>query len=163
MTGRFEFKPFDENEDLELVLVWLIETKRAIPDTDVDIALERKHYFADIRIIQAREKEFASVLYLDNKPVGYLCTFPMPKHPESAWLDFCYLIPGMRGTEASNLITERTVQLAEQRGCKAIFLNVHHLNHRATAFYEKNGWQLQKKKDDGYIRMKKSLAHADSE
>ncbi|MEA3266148.1 MAG: GNAT family N-acetyltransferase [Candidatus Fermentibacteria bacterium] len=157
MPGRFEFRPFEEKNDLELVLGWLVETKRIIPDAEVDIAIKRKYYFEAVRQIQSRKKEFSSVLYLNNEPVGYLCTFPMPKQPENAWLDFCYLIPEVRGTEASDLIIDRTVQLASGGKCKAIFLNVHQQNHRAIAFYEKNGWQLREKKDNGLQKMKKTL------
>ena len=157
MTESFKFKPFDEDRDLELVLKWLVETKQMIPDTEVDIALEKKCYFDHVRLIQSREREFAAVLYLNDEPVGYLCTFPMTKHPENAWLDFCYLIPDVRGTEASDLIAERTSHLASERGCSAVFLNVHQQNHRAIAFYLKNGWKLCEKKDDGLQRMKKTL------
>ncbi|MCK5787001.1 MAG: GNAT family N-acetyltransferase [Candidatus Sabulitectum sp.] len=157
MTGKFEFKPFQEDRDLELVLKWLIETKALVSDAEVDIPRERKHYFEAVRQIQSREKEFSSVLYLNNEPVGYLCTFPMQKHPENAWLDFCYLTPEIRGSEASDLIAERTTHIASQRGCKAIFLNVHQQSHRAIAFYLKNGWKLREKKDDGLQRMKKTL------
>lgn len=157
MASEFKFRPFEEKEDLELVLAWLVETKKVTPDTEVDIAIERKHYFKAVKSIQSRAIEFASVLLLNNTPVGYLCTFPMRKKQENAWLDFCYLIPEMRGTGASALIADRTVQLAENSGCKAIFLNVHHLNFRAIAFYEKNGWKLQEKTDDELVKMKKSL------
>ncbi|MCK5133459.1 MAG: GNAT family N-acetyltransferase [Candidatus Sabulitectum sp.] len=157
MCGKFEFRPFEEKKDLELVLGWLVDTKEDIPGVEVDVPRERKYYFEAIRQIQSREKEFSSVLYLDDEPVGYLCTFPIMKHPENAWLDFCYLIPEIRGTAASALVAERTVQLASSRGCKAIFLNVHRLNRRAIAFYEKNGWKLHEKKDDELQRMKKVL------
>ncbi len=162
MIEGFEFKPFEEKKDLELVLGWLVETKQITPETEVDVASERKYYFEHVRQIQSREKEFSSVLYLNNEPVGYLCTFPMPKQPENAWLDFCYLIPEMRGTKASGLIIERTVQLASSRNCKTIFLNVHQQNYRAIAFYLKNGWKLCEKKDNGLQRMKKILTKADS-
>lgn len=157
MGGKFKFRPFEEKNDLELVLGWLIETKQIIPDAEVDVASERKYYFKDVRQIQSRNMEFASLLYLNDEPIGYLCTFPMTKKPENAWLDFCYLIPEMRGTKASGLIIERTVQLASSGNCKAIFLNVHQQNHRAIAFYEKNGWELREKKDNGLQRMKKIL------
>ena len=161
MGREFEFRPFEESKDLEIVLSWLMETKKVTPDTKVDATLERKYYFAAVREIQSRDKEFSSILYLDNNPVGYLCTFPMRKKLDNAWLDFCYLIPEMRGTEASDLIVERTVQLALQEGCTAIFLNVHHLNRRAIAFYGKNGWKLHERKKDGLIRMKKILSKAE--
>ncbi|MCK5842041.1 MAG: GNAT family N-acetyltransferase [Candidatus Sabulitectum sp.] len=157
MDGNFEFKPFEEKKDLELVLGWLVETKQVIPDAEVDVAIERKYYFEAVRRIQSRSKEFASLLYLSDKPVGYLSAFPMLNQPENALLEFCYLIPEMRGTEASGLIIERTVQLASSGNCKVIFLNVHQQNHRAIAFYEKNGWELQETKDNGLQRMKKTL------
>lgn len=160
MCRKFEFRPFEESTDIEFVLKWLVEAKKVTPDTYVDIALERKHYFAAVRQIQSRDKKFASILYLNSEPVGYLCTFPMPKYPGNAFLDFCYLIPEMRGTDASDLIAERTIQLASEGGCKAILLNVHHLNRRAIAFYEKNGWEQREKIENGLIRMKKSLHSA---
>ncbi|MCK5036366.1 MAG: GNAT family N-acetyltransferase [Candidatus Sabulitectum sp.] len=157
MNGKFEFRPFEEKRDLELVLRWLVETKQIIPDAQVDVALERKYYFEAVRRIQSRDMEFACLLYLNDEPVGYLSAFPMLNQPENALLEFCYLIPEMRGTEASGLIIERTVQLASSGSCKAIFLNVHRQNHRAIAFYLKNGWELQEKKDNGLQRMKKNL------
>lgn len=157
MCRKFEFRPFEESTDIEFVLKWLVEAKKVTPDTYVDIALERKYYFEAVRQIQSRDREFASVLYLNSEPVGYICTFPVLKKPENAWLDFCYLIPEIRGTEASDLIAKRTIQLASEGGCKAIFLNVHYLNGRAIAFYEKNGWELREKKDNGLVRMKKTL------
>lgn len=157
IMGKFEFKPFDEDTDLELVLSWLVETKQVIHDAEVDIARERKYYFEAVRQIQSRDKEFASLLYLNNKPVGYLSAFPMTRYPDNAYLEFCYLIPEMRGTEASDLIVQRTTRMAFQHGCKAISLNVHQQNHRAIAFYEKNGWKLREKKEDGHQRMKKTL------
>jgi len=157
MNDRFEFKPFEEKKDLELVLGWLVETKQIMPDAEVDVAIERKYYFEAVRRIQSRSKEFASLLYLSDEPVGYLSAFPMLNQPENALLEFCYLIPEMRGTEASGLIIERTVQLATSGNCKAIFLNVHQQNHRAIAFYLKNGWKLQKKMDNGLQKMKKII------
>lgn len=157
MDKHFEFRPFDENIDLELVLKWLIETKQVTPEIEVDIPHERKYYFEAVRIIQSREIGFSSVLYLNDKPVGYLCTFPVPKQKETAWFDFCYLIPEVRGTGASDLIVSRAVNLAEERGCTAILLNVHHRNDRAIAFYEKNGWVRGNQNEDGLIRMRKTL------
>lgn len=97
------------------------------------------------------------LFYLNDEPVGYLSAFPMQKQPENAFLEFCYLIPEMRGTEASGLIIERTVQLASSGNCKAIFLNVHQQNHRAIAFYLKNGWELRDIEDNELQRMEKTL------
>ncbi len=157
MEKHFAFKPFDESNDLELVLEWLVEAKQVTPDTKVDVSSERKHYFEHVRKIQSRDVSFSSILYLNDKPIGYLCTFPNPEQREMAWLDFCYLIPEVRGTEASGLIVSRAVHMAKERGCTAIYLNVHHNNHRAIAFYEKNGWVGGIQKEDGLILMKKTL------
>ena len=157
MEKHYEFKPFRESSDLELVLKWLVETKQVTPETEVDIARERKYYFEAVRRFQSREIEFSSILYLNDKPVGYLCTFPVPKQKDRAWLDFCYLTPETRGTEASALIVSRAVRIAKERGCTAINLNVHHMNHRAVAFYRKNGWVGDIQKEDGLIRMKKTI------
>ena len=157
MEKHFEFKPFDESNDLELVLEWLVETKQVTPDTEVDVSSERKNYFEAVRRIQSRDVSFSSILYFKDKPIGYLCTFPVPKQKEMAWLDFCYLIPEVRGTEASGLIVSRAVHLAKERDCTAIRLNVHHMNHRARAFYRKNGWVGDIQKEDGLIRMKKTI------
>ncbi len=157
MGGKFGFRPFQEKKNLELVLGWLVETKQIIPDAEVDVASERKYYFEAVRRIQSRNKEFASLLYLNDEPVGYLSAFPMQKQPENALLEFCYLIPEVRGTDASGLIIARTVQLASSGSCKAILLNVHQQNYRAIAFYLKNGWKLREKKDNGLQSMKKIL------
>ena len=157
MNIDFEFRPFVESLDLELVLMWLVETKRVVPGIDVDIARERKYYFDAVRNIQSRDAEFSSILCLKGKPIGYLCTFPVPKQEEIAWLDFCYLIPEVRGTEASDLLVSRVVNIAEKGGCVRINLNVHHKNPRAIAFYEKNGWVQGNQDENGLIRMRKSL------
>ena len=157
MEKHFEFKPFDESSDLELVLEWLVETKQLTPDTKVDVASERKYYFEDVRKIQSRDVSFSSILYLNDKPIGYLCTFQHQKQKEISWRDFCYLVPDARGTEASELIVSRAVNLAKEHGCTAIRLNVHHMNHRARAFYRKNGWVGNVQKEDGLIRMEKAI------
>jgi RimJ/RimL family protein N-acetyltransferase len=81
----------------------------------------------------------------------------MKKHPDSAWLDFCYLAPEVRGTEASGLVADRIDRMAADNDCEAIYLTVHQKNSRAIRFYEKNGWKLDKIKDNGHQRMKKTL------
>lgn len=154
---EFQFRPFDEAEDQELVLGWLLDTKQAA-GMPVDAELERKSYFEFVRSIQSRNPSYSSILLCNEEPVGYLCTFPMEKHPESSWLDFCYLIPDARGTEASGEIARRIVETASENGCIDVYLNVHSSNARGIGFYEKNGWELDREKPEGLNRMKKTLA-----
>ena len=157
--AEFQFRPFDDKTDLELVLGWLLDTKQAA-GMPVDAELERKSYFEFVRSIQSRNTSYSSILLCSGKPVGYLCTFPMEKHPGSSWLDFCYLIPEARGTEASGEFVRRIVETALENGCRDVYLNVHRNNVRGIGFYEKNGWELDEKKPDGLNRMKKTLASA---
>lgn len=155
--SEYKFRPFNEKMDLELVLEWLVDTKRST-GMDVDVEREREYYFEFVRSIQFRNLSYASILIHNEKPVGYLCTFPMEKYPESSWLDFCYLIKGARGTAASGKIVRRIVDIAAENGCRQVYLNVHRSNARGIAFYVKNGWELSEAKPDGLNRMKKTLA-----
>lgn len=139
-----------------MVLGWLIETKRAVFE-EVDEEREARAYFDAMKTVQQRNREYSSILLLDGKPVGYLCAFPMEKYPGSAWLDFCYLIPEVRGTAASGEIAARTVETARRNGCREIYLTVHRSNSRGIGFYLKNGWELDREKPDGLNRMKKIL------
>ena len=154
--AEFEFRPFNEKTDLDLVLGWLVETKQTT-GMPVDIGRERKAYFEFVRSIQSRNPSYSSILICNEEPVGYLCTFPMSKHPESSWLDFCYLVPKERGTSASSEIVRRIVEIASESGCLNISLNVHMNNTRGIAFYAKNGWRLEREGPDGMNRMKKTL------
>jgi len=156
-VNTYRFEPFEESRDLERVLGWLLETKQAV-GTEVDVSFEREEYFKAVRTIQSRNREFCSMLFMNNCRIGYVSAFPMKKHPDSAWLDFCYLVPEVRGTEASGLVADRINRMAADNGCEAIYLNVHRKNSRAVRFYEKNGWKLEKLNDNGLQRMKKTLA-----
>ncbi len=154
--NTYRFEPFEESRDLERVLGWLVETKQLV-GIEVDVSFEREEYFKAMRTVQSRDREFCSMLLLNNRQVGYVSAFPMKKHPENAWLDFCYLVPEVRGTEASGLVADRINRMAADNDCKAIYLTVHRKNSRAVRFYEKNGWKLDKLKDNEFQRMKKTL------
>lgn len=153
---HFEFRPFDEKMDLELVLNWLIKTKEAVSMT-ADAENERNLYFNALRKVQSRNPEYTAILMRNSEPVGFVNTFPVGKHPEISWLDFCYLVPEVRGTRASEVLVERIIRIASDNGCRKIRLSVHRDNARGIAFYRKNGWELMEAKDDDLMRMVKLL------
>lgn len=151
------FRPFDEAIDLETVKDFLAESLRIGSDEPVDIEENAASYFAAVERAQSRDRRFCSMLLEDDEAVGFVDVFTMPKKPGSGFMRFCYVVPEKRGCGVSDRIVDFCVELLSEYGCTEILLDVRANNPRAVGFYARHGWVVREEKQDGFLRMGRSL------
>lgn len=94
----------------------------------------------------------AVLLYEDeDRLIGYSLVFfdeaaqPDPSFnvdaDKPAFLSKCYVLGDYYGTGVAKALLDSVGELAAERGCDRLWLNVNSVNYRAQRFYEKHGWE----------------------
>ncbi len=96
-------------------------------------------------LAQAETRAWLAVVQPGNAPVGYamLTTPDLPLAdigPSDIELKRIYLFSRFRGTGAAALLFDEALRAAREAGKTRLLLGVHAENHRALAFYRKQGF-----------------------
>lgn len=89
--------------------------------------------------------QYFFILYQHGQPVGYVKCIPNCLHEELPLdaltkLERLYLLQEFHGTGTGQRMLDYAIHFAQQSGQKGMWLYVWTGNHRAIAFYEKNGF-----------------------
>jgi ribosomal protein S18 acetylase RimI-like enzyme len=155
--ASFIFRPFEAALDKETVRGFLADTLRIGCDEPVSIEENSASYFAAVERAQSRDRRFCSMMLEDDEVVGFVDVFTMPKKPGSGFMRFCYVVPERRGCGVSDKIVDFCVELLSEYGCMEILLDVRANNPRAVGFYARHGWIVREEKQEGFLRMGRSL------
>ena len=94
---------------------------------------KREHFLHEI----ASPHSFPSVALCDDTIVGYVCL--MSLFEEAQILDIA-VAPDMRGQGVAQLLLDRAMAVARQKGAELLALEVRSSNRAAISLYERNGF-----------------------
>ena len=100
---------------------------------------EPERYLAWLRREQSIRPECFLHLWHEDQIVGQL-EMRFPPGMVVARVQFCYLVPGLRGSGVADRLHAEAVRLLREQGLCRMDLRVSSANPRAVAFYRRNGW-----------------------
>lgn len=153
-----KIRRFHLRKDLDAVLEFQFEVYEGnFPGFRVDQGF-RDDYTRDIRRAAGDPSEMMFVLEQDAHVVGFIWGAVMSTLVDDrvGYIKNVYVAPHLRGTGQSRRLMDEMESWLWERGASKIMLDASTVNHRAVAFYEKLGYDIER------VRMVKHPGHDDS-
>jgi GNAT superfamily N-acetyltransferase len=125
-------------EDLNAVVALLAEQFR-----EHRIDLDGEHLAEAVMGLFSDASRGAVLLGYDPEPVGVAVlayTWTLEHGGQAAWLDELFVLPMHRGCGIGRALLQRGLEVAKERGCRAVDLEVDADHARAERLYQREGF-----------------------
>jgi ribosomal protein S18 acetylase RimI-like enzyme len=112
---------------------------------DIQAYIQKAYQVEDIRQkLGAPDQYYYAILWKEDQPVGYLKLILQATHPvlssKVIELEKIYVLKSQHGV--GQLLMDEAIRFAKQQQADQLFLGVWNENHRAVAFYKRNGFEV---------------------
>lgn len=156
---NLSFVPIQLPRDLDTVLAYRRDAQTVSDGTPESFEPERYLPFLERLIHQ--DSRYALFLRQEEEPVGQM---EISVKGDQGYIYLFYLLPDYRNQGLGKRLLDQAEQVFEESRCSYAQLRVSPTNHRAIAFYEKNGFVVHSQ-DDKLLTYRKTIkkAHPESE